>query len=711
MRTGVDKIQRKILIDKYGKWLWVMREKPSVAAHYLTGIALPPHERLWLRLFFSEYKTNTVVASRGTSKTFSHASLAPPIKASLFKNLGILTVSASGFRGGKLLLEDSKRLILGNLKSQRMDGDYMVKLCTNKNIIRQDPDRWTIKFSTNSEYTTVPSNNEDNLRGIRANIAIVDERNTFPGDVVDKVILPWMNVGQSFRSTAAGGDKNQIFQVSTIDYFTRDWVPKITQARSLAKRQYDAQKALMGGDYDTYDLLMRENDSELRVASFSYTRIDYTDLLIPEYILEESTGDRYKVNYPIDEDLTVEDVLVYDERDKISYYYTYPVDKQGLEEPFRDGTMDADMWRAEQRNVFITSAGSVFPHELLHKVSERFIYEEGKSPGFEMGKSVVYEDAFFAPLMYSCADPCVIGLDYARESDKFAIVVIRLGELSSAKFNPFMKQKDSFGRPFLGKTDWNHICWAETWARWTAHEAGEQIRSLYARYNVICTTTFGGLGLDKGGGGTAVRDQLAQPKPPIINGVPDPNWKEPIKIYDPNDSDYAHYKGYSDITKYWGGLRLLSPGNHDNVNWVSATKAMMETNKLFMARWQNESEWVVERGVANAHGIADKGNPEYFKWKVGYDGIRNLKMQLLRIQMRPSSTGVIRYVMPGSREKEEGKKDLFSATIYGVHMAREHLRNDSKQEEVPMVLPILLTIGSDYQERKGDFNMNRGGLL
>lgn len=842
--TGTHGFEGRMLREKYGRWAWLLRFMPHHAAHYLSGIELPPHERYWIKLLFADNKDNITVASRGTSKclglgtqvmmadgslrkvedvrvgdqvmgpdgnprnvldttrgrgpiyrvkqthgmeytvnadhilstrdarfdrivninvekyaahnasvrhslkgykaealhaghklselsvepigegeyagfavdgdhlflledgtvthnSFSFVSLAAPLKALLFKNLGVLAVSASGFRGGKLLLDDTERLFLGQLRSQQLPGPYLshsVNTKTRRKVVKRDVDRWTINFKSMSQVMTIPTNNSDQMRGVRANIAIVDERNTFDGEVVQKVIRPMLNVGQDFRKTASGGDKNQIFQISTIDYTVRDWFPEVQSSRSLAQREYEAQRARKVGDWNTYDRLMEENEGELKGASFSYSRFDYMDLLIPDEIIKRDDSTTWKVHYPLPPGRKMSDVTRRDDRDGCDYIYTYPVDKEGLEKPLRDGTMDRELWLAEQRNVFISTAGNVYPHELIRSVSEKPIYESGGlAPG---------SDEWYAPVMYSCGDPCVVGLDYARESDHFAIVVMRLGELAEGKFDPTMERVDDKGRPCIGQTPWNNVIWAESWQRWTAAEAAARIREIYDRYNIVRTSTIRGIGLDKGGGGTAVRDELAQPKPPILDdGRPDPSWSadDVVKIFDPEDEDYKHLEALGDVEKYWPGLELLKPNNASNNDWTRASRAYMEKKKVFIAYWQSPSRWALELGITNASGSPDKSNPDYMRWRIGYDGIQRLIRQLLRIQMKVTESGVIRYTVPSDREKEAGKKDLYSAFIYATHMARQHLVAQSKRkEEVPLVEPVAVTVGHGRNYKRQD---------
>lgn len=700
----MNALEQKIIYDRYGKWLWVMRSMPSHAVHWLLGMQLPTHEQHFIRIYFANYRENNVIASRGTSKSFSFTSASAPVDAMLHRNQDTLAVSASGFRGGKLLFEDTKRMVLGELRSQRLPARYMHNSCKSNKVIRQEPDRWIVGFSSHSQVMTVPTNNADAMRGIRARKAIVDERNTFDGEVVQAVIRPMMNVGGEFEKIASADEDNSIFQVSTIDYTFRDWYKEIAHQTKLAERQYQAEMARKGGDWTHYHRLMEENRGELKTASFSLTRFDYTDLIIPTEI-ESYEGSRYRVEYPLPANLVREDVVKWDERDGCEYIYTYPVDKALLEEPRNNQTMDEDLWLAEQRNVFIEASGNVYPDSLIRKASEHPIYRAGEIPNYdagvrdEEGKAIKEQFEFYAPVMYRCGDACVLGVDYARERDDFAVVVFRLGPLSSGKFDPSGERIDELGRPVYGETPWSSVIWAESWPHTTAADAADKIRQLRDRYNLLNATGhnngFGGIGLDGRGGGRAVADELAQPRPSVLsNGLPDPNWKEPVKLYDPEDEKFGHYASLPDTDSYWSGLRLLKPTNAENWEWTRLTKAGMEQSGLYIGYWEAPSTWAARKGITNQTGSRDSTSSEYQKWLIGYNGIKKLCRQLVSLQVEQTPSGLLRVVMPGRQGTEEAKKDLYSAFIYGWHTAREHLINETKQDDSPpSAIPVAVEVG------------------
>lgn len=630
-----------------------------------------------------------------THNSFTHASLAAPLKGVLYKNVAILTLSASGFRGGKELFKDAERLFEGQLKSQEMQGTFLKTSIKGQRVITKDPSIWTMPFRSFSRYSTAPTNNPDQLRGLRANEVELDERAFIEDEIPHKIIRPMLMVGSDFRRTAAGGDTNKMYQISTIDFTVRGWWNELMVAERQQRNEYAAAQARKQGDWEEYDRLMNENEGQLKSASFSFTKVDYSDLLIPEFVNTLDGEHRYRVEYPREEGIEVRDVLRWDEMDGIAYWYTYPVDKKGLEEPLRNGTVDPEIWLAEQRNIPISSSGNVFDHELLQRVAERPIPVGNKVKRRKAAdEDEEARDEFYAPVMYSCGDPCVLGVDVARESDETTFVVIRLGELAEGEFSPFVEKLDSKGRPLLGNTPWNHICWATSHRKLEADDAARKVRELHQRFNIIKTVEIGGIAMDQKGGGSAVRDNLGNPKPAVIDGVPDASfdWSKLVKIYDPEDENgYGHYSGQTDAEQYWSGLRLVNAQNQENVDWTYAARALMQAKKLYIAFWMPPSRWAWDKGLLTGNGEPDREHPEYRKWEEGYNGIRRLKSQLLRLQTKVTETGVIRFVMPGDRKKEEGKKDLWAAMIYAVSLARLHLVALTKgANDAPMVEPLVV---------------------
>jgi len=560
-------------LKSYGKYLSFLRLHPTHATKVLFGIVVPPHESTMLESCWVGYRENIFKCSRGTSKTFTVGSLFAPLKGVLYRNSRILVASASRFRGGKFVLKDSENLIGGHLKDQHMQGTWVRGAIPHVKTIKHEPDIWYVDFNSSSSVFTLPTNNEEAIRGIRANILILDERNTFDDDAIQTVYVPFLNVGDSFANPAQGASGNQIFSVGTIDYSYRGWHKEILSAKDIARQQYEAQKALMSQDWDTYDLLMAKDNNILKTASLSYIRFDYTDLLIPTQI------GNYKVHYP---GARKDKHIVWDERDKQELIYTYPVNKLQLESPLDQGLADIESWQAEQRNMFIMASGSVFPPALVEKVvGPIFTQSEESRKGW---KAQDQGSRYVPPVLWECQDPCVLGVDTARTADFSAFVVVRIGDLPETFYNA--QDYSLFANQ--GNTPWSNVIWAEQYQHMTSKDTAEMIHELRSRYNIIGGFDYPGIVMDARGGGVHVRDELANPSPAVDStGRPVHMWKAPDLLYDPDDKEY-HYLMANTLA--WPGLKLLVTTDIMNQELVSFSRAQMDIGRLFIAAYKAEVE-------------------------------------------------------------------------------------------------------------------------
>lgn len=644
----------QFMLRKYGKYLAFLRRHPIHAARILFSIIIPPHESSMLLNAWMGYRENLYKCSRGTSKTFTIGSLFPPLVSLLFRNKKLLVASASRFRGGKMVLKDSERLITGQLDSQKLDKAWVKKSIDHVKTIRHEPDIWSLDFKSSSSVFTLPTNNEEAIRGVRANIMILDERNTFEGEAIQKVYAPFLAVGTDFESPAEGSEGNQIFAIGTIDYSYRDWYKEIQATKDLAKIQYEVYQALYKQDWDTYDALMQQHQSRLLGMSVSFNRYDYTDLLIPTQIAG------YKVHYP---GARPGKDIRWDDRDQREYIYTYPVNKRQLEAPLDDGIIDRESWEAEQRNVFIRASGSVYSPALVEKATGAiFTEKDEREKGWDPQKQ---GSSYVPPVLYKCSDPCILGVDTARTADFTAMVVIRVGYLSEDLYG-----RDTYSlKAHKGPSDWSNVIWAEQHHHFTTKETAELIHHLRERYNIVSIRNVPGIVMDARGGGAHVRDELAMPSPLIdgITGEIVPGWKAPQKIYDMNDKEYNHLR--ADVES-WAGLKLLVTTDLLNQELVTYSRAQMEVGRLYVGAYKALSE----RGK---DGIL---------LSPGYSGVRTLKHQMLRIQATPTASGKsVRFEIPGDNKKLENKKDMLMAFLYACYALRDFQNAFTKKERTAPV--------------------------
>lgn len=583
-----------------------------------------------------------------THNSFTMASANPVLYSEAFGRKKVMSLSASKFRGGKVIMEEALSFIMGTLDSQKLPGNFTKAMLKHGRGLKREGDRWYIPFTTQTTFNTVPTGNEESARGLRAHILVLDEADNWEKNTVDKIFGPFLAVGGNFAKPGSGKSDNKIFFTGTITHSHKDWAKALKDREDVIRKSHIAHRALEQGDFKTWHRMSNEDNERIKRAAFHLQRWDYTDLIIPEHL------EHHDVIYP-SVDVTTKsveindpDIIKYDYRDKINYIYTYPVNKNYAESQLDDGLTDMDSWAAEWRCQFIDSSGNVYPFDLMERATNRELLDQEQLLKHEW--DVEELGMHYPPVLYRCKDPCVLGVDPARTSDFVGFVVIRLGELAEGTYNPHTGE---------GHTPYNNVIWAEQRKGLTIREIAEKIRDFKSRYNLVVYANpedAPGIVIDARGAasGTTVQDELAVPSPPTDElGNFDRNWKQPPPMYDPVDKEYRHLSGNPNA---WPGLRLLWTTDQINTDLVAYSKGQFEVSKLYLGKFLNNYERNDPEGLLN----------------VGYIGVKSLKDQLLSIQAHPTKYAFT-YEMPGDSRRIDMKKDLFSAFLYACSAARQHV--------------------------------------
>jgi len=612
------------------------------------------------------------VGGRGVAKSFVVASMVPTLHCEVFGRKKISSLSASRFRGGKVIMEEATQLLMGNLSDQRELAPFAKEMLTWKAGVKREADRWYIKFTNQSTFLTVPTGNEETARGLRAHWLFLDEADSWAKTSIDKVFGPYLAVKSNFAAPGRSGTANKIFFTGTVSYTHKDWAKALHDRENLIRKQWNAYKFFDAGDFESWRRALDDDNERVKFASVHLQRWDYTDLLIP------TVFENHEVLYPVVNrttrklEINAEEVIQYDQKDRMDYIYTYPVDKNYAEKGLEDGLADFDTWAAEWRCQFIETSGNVYPFELIEKAvnSELVPADELRKYKWDINEKGLY----YPPLLYECSDPCVLGVDPARTSDFSAFVVIRIGELGRGDFNPITG---------MGNTAWNNVIWAEQKRQMTIRQVAEKIRELQSRYNLYVPDNpelAPGITIDARGSmaGTTVRDELAKPSPDVDEiGQVDPKWRAPNPIYDPLDKEYVSLKLDQ---KAWPGLRLLWTSDTMNTELVSFSKGQLEVSKLFIAKSLSRSERDESREELN----------------VGYMGVKTLADQLVSIQGKPTQYA-FKYEMPGNTSRLDMKKDMFSAFLYACSALREHRKLLLKNKQTPPVTAAIVMNRSGHK--------------
>lgn len=658
--------------------LW-MQQYPDIAIMDTAGVALPPHQRIMIYLAHLGASWNVNVSSRGTSKSSAWCVLYQGYKTLVFAKRKSVVLSATGFRGGQLIMNDYQRLVEGGWDGQEADLSFWKRSIESPNIVHRAQNFWQVKLSSFSNTTTFPTNDEDKLRGIRGNDLFLDEANTMSRTLIKTVAEPFLTVTGGFREGSDNAHPNSIYYTTTLDYAWRPFMDTVQAAQTAIQRDWDAYHAAQRKDWKTYERLEIEG-----LCDYTYVSFDYTDTLVRRYIrtrdgrkMEVLWSDKTKWRKrPRGIPFTTRDEKGKIQRDgrPVEVIQTYPLDLKIVEGGLFDGSTPESVWLAEQRNLVDTAIGDVYPHHVIDAATcagERCVIPYAKC-GEPWKKAYAGDTRDYLPgVMYSCTDPCVVGVDFAGGDRDFAtFVVYRVGPLAKGAFNPMTG---------LGNTAWSNVIWAEQHRLMSAPEVAEKIRELSLRYNLAfydepwqqddwkrCRA----IGLDLRGGGTAVRDEL------VYISVEGELGDEKTRIYDPLDKD-PRIAAFAKDRRALPMLDGIAAQDSTNDALVNFTLAQMQQGKLFIAKWLPESLRDTDRRL-----------------DIGYAGIKVLEHQLRKIQQEPTRN-YRRFFMAGDNEKTENKKDLFSGFLYGSKQLRAHLiRVKMINERPPVTAAARVTIGA-----------------
>ena len=645
-----------------------------MALRTLSGIFIPPHQRIMLYAAHLGAPTTVYVCSRGTSKSSVVDVLYATYRALFYPKRKGVTLSAGGFRGGQLLYDDAEKWINGAWFDQESGLEFLRNSVVYEKVVLRQQNYWRIDFTSASHMMTIPTNDPEKIRGVRGNDLYVDEANFTDLELMSKVADSFLNVLGDFKTGGENAAANNVFYTTTIDYGWRDFQKTATAAYEGLVRDVAALVAANKGDWDLYDNYRRKGLLQSQYVSF-----DYTDTIIRRQV-ETRDGRRLEIVWPDTTRRFKRDVrgLPFTVRGEngrfqlqgvpIEIITTYPINRN-VEDKVLSGETPEAIWLAEQRNVVDTSTGDVYPHGIVDTASckgNRYILEHDEC-GTDWKKKYPDPDThFIPPVMWSCIDPCVLGVDYAPGNRDFsAFVVVRVGPLAQGEFNPMTS---------LGRTTWSNVIWAEQ-HRMTSHaDVANKIREFTNRYNLVFhhdgyeTDTWKlcrAIGLDMRGGGSGVRDELVHINKQTLG-------PEEFRIYDPLDPD-ERVQAFATDSKSLPMLDAIYPSDQLNDKLVEFTLGQMTQRLLYLPKDIPESE-----------------RPFDIKLDVGYDGAKILAHQLRALQQRPTKN-YRQFYMKGDTEQASNKKDLWAGFIYAAKQLRAHVIRQRMIEDTPPPIGAVIT--------------------
>lgn len=209
----------------YPRIIWFYRKHPCIAARDLLGVRLAPHQRIVLKAIWSKPNV-ALVMSRGMSKTFILGLIAV-LRALLFPGMKVLAASGQTFRQGQMILEECENILLAKNKEiadvpfgKVSFGKYIAGVWK---VLTRGQDSWGLQvYGSGSTIKTFPMSNADKIRGYRAHLILLDERNAVSDEVVQKVISPFANVKRGVLTDVTEESQNDVdntfVHAGTIEY-------------------------------------------------------------------------------------------------------------------------------------------------------------------------------------------------------------------------------------------------------------------------------------------------------------------------------------------------------------------------------------------------------------------------------------------------------------------------------------------------------------
>jgi hypothetical protein len=635
--------------------LVIWQEVPTVAIETFSGVFLPPHERLMIDLAHRGAQHNVFVGSRGTSKTSAIAVLYCNYKLLMFAKRAAITLQASGFRGGQLIFNDFERYAQSGWVDQEAGLKFIEASLKGDKLVKRAQNYWAIQYTSLSSNITVPTTDSEKLRGMRGTELNLDEANFAEVDLVDKVSDSFLNVKQDMRTGGDNARDNVVYYTSTLDYTWRPFYSTVRSAYETLRRELEYLTLLKTNP------LAAKKLSKKGFHEMTVTYFDYVDCLIPRYITNRE-GQEFEIKWPdksrkfrwddgIPFTVVDEEGRLKREGEPLEILSTYPINRS-IEGKLVRGDTSEEIWLSEQRNVTDSSAGDVYTHAMVDEAvskGNRFLIPWADcSPAYK--KIYPEPERHYAPtVMWSCSDPCVLGVDYAPGSRDFsALVVIRMGPLAKGEFDPATG---------LGHTAWSNVIWAEQHRNASGANVAEKIRQYADRFNLtyffdphetdiwkVCRA----IGLDTRGGGNTVRDELV-----LINHEEVPAGL--YRIVDPLDDD-PRLAAYKTDTSARQMLDAIKPTGVLNDKLVEFTVGQLQSHLLYLPKDIPHSERRLDAKV-----------------DVAFDGVRILEHQLRALQQAPTASGYRTFFMAGDSEDVTNKKDMWAAFIYASKQLRAHL--------------------------------------
>jgi hypothetical protein len=546
----------------------------GLCAKYILNVNLLPFqlvllERLWNRRFV------LLTMTRGGGKTFI-LRVYSILRALLNQGSKIILVGAN-FRQSKLIFEEIERIYR---------HAPLLQHCCPKPPVNQ-PARSILRVGE-STITAIPLGHDGHtIRGLRATHILADEFASIPEEVFQVVV-------RGFAAVTKDPHKQ---------------VMDIFKEKHLAKKGLDID--LLSGRH--HNQIVLSGTAYYKFNHFYQTMQKYDELITNEVFLQQENDDG------IMERIDFKDYVV------IQIPYTaMPVGFMDISQIGQARlTMHPILFAMEYLAEFAGTTGGFFPMlDIENATAGNSIKNEDGTLALVGGEPVI--NPYFSIELE--ADPnavYVMGADPARETDNFAVCIIKITGEGNYK-----------------------IVYADAWNRKEWGYSVRRIRELIKKFNVQR------IAIDKGGGGTTVEDLLKDQK-----------------YIEPGEQPIFNIEKEEEEAQWFMGQNILEVKDFSDYTWYRESNYSLQGD-IHHKRLMFPGSYVDE-SIYNKYHFRESEIDDCFK------EIQAMRLELAQIERTMKGSNREHFDLPDEQikqAKEKGvmeRKDRYSALLLASYAARQ----------------------------------------
>lgn len=262
-----------------------LRYNLKLATYWLMGFRLVPYQVLIVKAWFAKNFCLNVFG-RGTGKSTLAGIFA--VLYCIFNPGTTVLIVSSNFRSSRRILEAIEKMATAP-RQEGNPGGQLLRECFDGDLSRRN-DLYQWEMFNQSKVVCVPLSNGEGLRGLRANVLIIDEALLVPKQIITQILIPFLvasaDIGDKLRVRDI---EDRLIAKGLMKEEERSEFPATSKLILLSSASYKWQYL-----YELYtDYIKKIAEGADLPQSYFVAQLSYKmvpDEILDEAILNEATG-------------------------------------------------------------------------------------------------------------------------------------------------------------------------------------------------------------------------------------------------------------------------------------------------------------------------------------------------------------------------------------------------------------------------------------